>query len=72
MSDRFCTPDEIRSVANPVTQRYNIAALYLFGYYVRGKAAFAAIWMLASARRSWIQKLFIFHISTKVLLLVNL
>ena len=30
--------DEIRSIANPIARRYNIAALYLFGSYARGEA----------------------------------
>jgi len=29
---------EIRSIANPIARRYNIAALYLFGSYARGEA----------------------------------
>ena len=38
MSDKIYTLDEIRSIANPIAQRYNIAALYLFGSYARGEA----------------------------------
>ena len=38
MSDKIYTLDEIRSIANPIARRYNIAALYLFGSYARGEA----------------------------------
>lgn len=38
MSDRIYTLDEIKSIANPIARRYNIAALYLFGSYARGEA----------------------------------
>ena len=31
MSDKIYTLDEIRSIANPIARRYNIAVLYLFG-----------------------------------------
>ncbi|MBR0514884.1 MAG: nucleotidyltransferase domain-containing protein [Clostridia bacterium] len=38
MSDKIYTLDEIRSIANPIARRYNIAGLYLFGSYARGEA----------------------------------
>lgn len=38
MSDRVYTLDEIRRIASPIAQRYDIAALYLFGSYARGEA----------------------------------
>ena len=38
MSDKIYTLDEIRSIANPIARRYNIAVLYLFGSYARGEA----------------------------------
>lgn len=38
MSDRVYTLDEIKSIANPIARRYDIAALYLFGSYARGEA----------------------------------
>ena len=38
MSDKIYILDEIRSIANPIARRYNIAALYLFGSYARGEA----------------------------------
>ena len=31
MSDKVYTLDEIKSIADPIARRYNIAALYLFG-----------------------------------------
>ena len=38
MSDRVYTLDEIKSIADPIARRYDIAALYLFGSYARGEA----------------------------------
>ncbi len=38
MSDKVYTLDEIKSIADPIARRYNIAALYLFGSYARGEA----------------------------------
>ena len=39
MSHRAYTLDEIRSIARPVARRYDIAALYLFGFCaLKGKA----------------------------------
>ena len=38
MSDKVYTLDEIKSIANPIARRYNVAALYLFGSYARGEA----------------------------------
>ena len=38
MSDKIYTLDEIKSIANPIARRYNIAGLYLFGSYARGTA----------------------------------
>lgn len=38
MSDKVYSLDEIRSIANPIARRYDIAALYLFGSYARGEA----------------------------------
>ncbi len=38
MSDKVYTLDEIRSIANPIAHRYDVAALYLFGSYARGEA----------------------------------
>ena len=38
MSDRIYSLDEIKAIANPIAQRYHIAALYLFGSYARGEA----------------------------------
>ena len=38
MSDKIYTLDEIKSIANPIARRYNIAGLYLFGSYARGEA----------------------------------
>ena len=38
MSDRVYTLDEIKSIAKPIAQRYDVAALYLFGSYARGEA----------------------------------
>ena len=38
MGDKIYTLDEIRSIANPIARRYNIAGLYLFGSYARGEA----------------------------------
>ena len=38
MTDRVYTLDEIKQIAQPIAQRYGIAALYLFGSYARGEA----------------------------------
>ena len=38
LSDKIYTLEEIKSIANPIARRYNIAALYLFGSYARGEA----------------------------------
>ena len=39
MSDRVYAPDEIRSIARSIARRYDIAALYLFGFCaLKGKA----------------------------------
>ena len=38
MADRVYTLDEIKQIAQPIAQRYGIAALYLFGSYARGEA----------------------------------
>ena len=38
MRDRVYTFDEIKHIAHPIAQHYNIAALYLFGSYARGEA----------------------------------
>ena len=36
MSDKVYTLDEIRSIARPIARRYDIAALYLFGFCALG------------------------------------
>ena len=38
MNDKVYSLDEIRSIADPIARRYDIAALYLFGSYARGEA----------------------------------
>lgn len=38
MSDKVYTIEEIKMIARPIAQKYNIAALYLFGSYARGTA----------------------------------
>ncbi len=38
MSDKVYSLEEIRSIAEPIARRYDIAALYLFGSYARGEA----------------------------------
>ena len=38
MSDKVYSLEEIRSIAEPIARRYEIAALYLFGSYARGEA----------------------------------
>lgn len=38
MSDKVYSLDEIKAIAQPIAQRYGVAALYLFGSYARGEA----------------------------------
>ena len=38
MTDIVYTLEEIKQIAQPIAQRYGIAALYLFGSYVRNEA----------------------------------
>ena len=38
MPNKVYTLEEIRAIALPIAQRYDIAGLYLFGSYARGEA----------------------------------
>ncbi len=38
MNDRIYSLEEIRSIADPIARRHQVAALYLFGSYARGEA----------------------------------
>ena len=38
MSERILTPQEINSIVKPISDKYRIKEVYLFGSYARGEA----------------------------------